>query len=87
MAMIIGLIKREDAHDTWLETHFSWLSRTFWWGLLWMIVSWALFLFLVVITNGFGVFFAWIFPFSVFVWYEFRVVVGWLKLGDLKPIS
>ena len=87
VAMIIGMIKRNDVRDTWLETHFSWLSRTFWWGLLWWILAWAVFWLLTVITLGFGVVVAWIFPAGVFIWYLYRVLVGWLKLGDLKPIS
>ncbi len=87
VAMIVGLVKRDEVRGTWLETHFSWLSRTFWWGLLWWIIAWILFFVLTAITLGFGLLFTWIFPVSVFVWYLYRVIVGWLKLGDLKPIS
>ena len=87
VAMIIGMIKRNDVRDTWLETHFSWLSRTFWWGLLWWIVAWGAFWIISILTLGVGAIFAWIFPVAVFVWYLYRVLVGWLKLGDLKPIG
>ena len=87
VAVIIGMVKRNDIRDTWLETHFSWLSRTFWWGLLWWIVAWGAFWILTFVTLGFGAILAWIFPAAVFVWYLYRVLVGWLKLGDLKPIS
>ena len=87
VAVIIGMVKRNDIRDTWLETHFSWLSRTFWWGLLWWIVAWGAFWILTFITLGFGAILAWIFPAAVFVWYLYRVLVGWLKLGDLKPIT
>ena len=87
VAMIIGMIKRDDVRDTWLETHFSWLSRTFWWGLLWWIVAWGAFWIISILTLGVGAIFAWILPVAVFVWYLYRVLVGWLKLGDLKPIS
>ena len=59
----------------------------FWWGLLWWIVAWGLFWVLTIITLGIGVIFAWIFPAIVFVWYLYRVIVGWLKLGDGKPIG
>ena len=87
VAVIIGMVKRNDIRDTWLETHFSWLSRTFWWGLLWWIVAWGAFWILTFITLGFGAILAWIFPAAVFVWYLYRVLVGWLKLGDMKPIT
>ena len=87
VAIIVGMIKRDDVRDTWLETHFSWLSRTFWWGLLWWTLAWGLFWVVTIVTLGIGLIFAWIFPLSVFLWYLYRVVVGWLKLKHGKPIS
>jgi uncharacterized membrane protein len=87
VAMIIGMVKRDAVRDTWLETHFSWLSRTFWWGLLAWVVAVGLFWIISLVTLGIGAIFAWIFPAAVFVWYLYRVLVGWLKLGDLKPIT
>ena len=87
VAMIIGMVKRNDVRNTWLDTHFSWLSRTFWWGLLWWVVAWGVFWIISILTLGVGAIFAWIFPVAVFVWYLYRVLVGWLKLGDLKPIT
>ena len=38
VAVIIGAVKRDDYRGTWTETHISWLSRTFWWGLLWILI-------------------------------------------------
>jgi uncharacterized membrane protein len=87
VAMIMGAVKRDEVRDTWLETHYSWLSRTFWWGLLWWMLALAAFWTISFATIGVGAILAWIFPASVFVWYLYRVLVGWLKLGDLKPIS
>ena len=87
VAMIVGAVKRSEVRDTWLETHFSWLARTFWWGLFWWIIAWSAFWVLTVITLGFGVVVAWIFPAIVFLWYLYRVIAGWLKLNDGKPIS
>jgi len=87
VAMIIGAVKRDEVRDSWLETHFLWLSRTFWWGLLWWVVAGAAYWIISFVTIGVGAIFAWIFPAAVFVWYLYRVLVGWLKLGDLKPIS
>jgi hypothetical protein len=39
VAIVIGYVKRDDARGTWLESHFNWQIRTFWWGLLWGIVG------------------------------------------------
>ena len=87
VAMIIGAIKRDEVRDTWLETHFLWLSRTFWWGLLWWVMAGVVYWVISFATFGLGALLAWIFPAAVFVWYLYRVLVGWLRLGDLKPIS
>jgi uncharacterized membrane protein len=35
IAAIVDYVKRDDAAGTWLESHFRWQIRTFWWGLLW----------------------------------------------------
>jgi uncharacterized membrane protein len=36
IAVIINYVKRGDVRGTWLETHFRWQIRTFWFGLLWV---------------------------------------------------
>lgn len=83
IAVIIGAVKRDDLRGSWLESHLSWLSRTFWWGLLWIAIC-GLLTFLLVITLV-GVIIAWI-PFTVlFIWYLYRVIRGWLRLADRKP--
>ena len=35
IAVIINYVKRGEARGTWLESHFSWQIRTFWFALLW----------------------------------------------------
>lgn len=86
VAMIIGLVKRDDVSGTWLESHYSYLSRTFWWGVLWAILAWGTFwiLGLLTLTIGFAV--LWVLPLAVLIWYLYRVIKGWLKLTDSKPV-
>src|SRR5215510_10478097 len=50
LAVVLNYVKRSDARGTWLESHFSWQIRTFWYGLLWVVLC-ALF---VVATLGVG---------------------------------
>lgn len=33
VAIVLDYVKKDDAKGTWLESHFSWQIRTFWWGL------------------------------------------------------
>ncbi len=87
VAMVVGAIKRDDVRGTWLDTHYSWLSRTFWFGLLWWLVAWGVFWVLGLLTLGIGMIVLWIFPLGVFVWYLYRVVFGWLRLNDNKSIG
>ena len=86
VALIIGMVNREHVRDSWLDSHYSWLSRTFWWGLLWSIVAWGLYVLLSALTLGLGAFIFWILPTAVVVWYVYRVVRGWLSLNAGKPI-
>jgi uncharacterized membrane protein len=76
VGVIISYVKRDDARGTLYESHFDWQIRTFWWGLLWAVVG----LLLAVLLVGFAVMFvAW-------VWAIYRVVKGWLKLTENKPV-
>ena len=38
IAVILNYVKRGDVAGTWLESHFRWQIRTFWYGLLWVVL-------------------------------------------------
>jgi len=76
VAVIINYVKKEEVAGTWLESHFRWQIRTFWWGLLWGIAG--LILFLVVIG-----YLIWV---AAGIWVIYRIVKGWLYLNDNKPL-
>jgi len=82
IAVILNYVKRSEARGTWLESHFRWQIRTFWFGLLWV----ALCLLFVVATLGIGLLVAW-FPLAVVgVWFIYRIVRGWLALLERRPM-
>jgi uncharacterized membrane protein len=84
VAIFIGMAKRPDVNGTYLESHVSWLSRTFWWGLLWIAIC-SVITFILVITIV-GILIWWL-PWTIlFLWYLYRVIRGWLKLNDRQPI-
>ena len=87
VAMFVAMIKREDVRGTWLDSHYSWLASTFWWGLLWAIIAWTIFWVLGLLTLGIGMIFLWVLPVAVVIWYLYRVFKGWLRFSDLKPIA
>ncbi|HET9194170.1 MAG TPA: hypothetical protein VFO21_14905 [Vicinamibacterales bacterium] len=82
IAVIMNYIKRSDARSTWLESHFRWQIRTFWFGLLWASLCW-LFVFM---TLGIGLIVVWI-PLGILtLWFIYRVARGWLALREHKPM-
>jgi uncharacterized membrane protein len=82
IAVIMNYIKRSDARGTWLESHFRWQIRTFWFGLIWAVLC-GLF---VVLTLGIGLIVVWI-PLGILtLWFIYRVARGWLALREHKPM-
>jgi uncharacterized membrane protein len=76
IGIIINYIKKEDVAGTWLESHFRWQIRTFWYGLLWAVIG----VITAFILVGFVILFA------NFCWIIYRIVKGWLNLNDGKPM-
>ena len=80
IAVIINYVKRGDVRGTWLESHFSWQIRTFWWAVLWVIIAGLLFITLI------GIPFAWALAMLVGIWVLYRIIRGWLALGKAEPM-
>lgn len=80
IAVIINYIKRENVRGTFLDSHFGWQIRTFWYALLWMTV--AAILFLTVI----GIIFAYIIAVGAGIWVSYRIIRGWIALSDFKSM-
>jgi uncharacterized membrane protein len=77
VGIIVNYVKRDDARGTVYESHFDWQIRTFWWGLLWAVVG-----VLLIIAAGLG----FLVMFVAWIWAIYRVVKGWLKLTEGKPV-
>ena len=76
VAVVMNYVKRDEVRGTWLESHFDWQIRTFWWGLLWAVVG----AILTLVVVGIAVLFA------DAVWIIYRIVKGWLNLAENKPV-
>jgi len=83
IAVILNYVKRNEVRGTWLESHFRWQIRTFWFGLLWV----SLCVFFIVITLGIGLIVVWLPLFLVGIWFVYRIARGWLSLRDRRPIQ
>src|SRR5262252_2201649 len=80
VAVIINYVKRSEARGTFLESHFRWQIRTFWFALLWCVIGGALFITLVGIPVALTIFLA------AGIWAIYRVVRGWLALRDHRAM-
>ncbi len=76
IAVIINYIKRGNVYDTYLDSHFGWQIRTFWFALLWMTI--AAILFITVI----GIVLAYIIAVGAGIWISYRIIRGWIALNE-----
>ncbi|MEW8322100.1 MAG: hypothetical protein AB2606_05600 [Candidatus Thiodiazotropha taylori] len=76
IGVIINYVKRDDVRGTWLESHFRWQIRTFWFVLLWSIIGFIT----TVILIGYVILFI------NAVWLIYRIAKGWLSLQDEKGL-
>lgn len=80
IAVIINYVKRGDVRGTWLDSHFGWQLRTFWYALLWVAVT------LLLIVTVVGIPFAWVLVLLLGIWVLYRIIRGWLALGNGRPM-
>ena len=76
VAVVVNYVKLEDVAGTWLESHFRWQIRTFWFGLLWFVLGVITYLILI----------GWAILFANLVWLIYRIVKGWLYLNENRPM-
>ncbi|MBS0421583.1 MAG: hypothetical protein JSR66_27995 [Proteobacteria bacterium] len=85
IAVIMNYARQSEARGTYLESHFSWQIRTFWFALLWTLIVWAVSLPLMLILIGIGTLIAGLG--LVGVWVIYRIIRGWLALRDQRPVG
>ena len=78
VAFVLDLVKRDDAVGTWQESHFRWRIRSVLWaGGLYLLTAP---LWLLLIAPG------WIAWGLVSIWFLYRIVRGWMRLGRDQPM-
>jgi uncharacterized membrane protein len=84
VAVIMNYSRRSAVRGTFLESHFLWQIRTFWYGLLFALIVWAISLPLMLVLVGFATL-----PLGLAViglWLIYRVARGWLALRDRRTM-
>lgn len=82
IAVFLNYLKRGDVAGTWLESHFRWQIRTFWFTALWLVISGVVMLTIIGIPLA-----AWVMIPILGLWVGYRVVRGWLALSGVQPIG
>lgn len=79
IAVIVNYIYRGDARGTWLESHFDWQIRTFWFAAAWALLVALVSAPLALIIIGFG---TWAVGMCLLgIWAIYRIARGWLCLN------
>ena len=79
IALVIDLVKRSDADNTWQASHFSWRVRSVLWaGVLYLLTSWLWLLFLVP---------GWIAWALISLWFLYRIVLGMARMNAGRAVE
>ena len=81
IAVILNYAKRADVRGTYLESHFRWQIRTFWYALLWVVIA------MLLVVTIIGIPFAWLIIVVTGLWVVYRMVRGWLALVDGRLVA
>ncbi|MEO7402172.1 MAG: hypothetical protein ABIU95_00720, partial [Burkholderiales bacterium] len=82
IAVIMNYLKRSEVRGTYLESHFTWQIRTFWYSALWAIVTSIIFVITIIL-----ILLLWIPHGLLGIWIGYRVARGWLALRAGQPIA
>ena len=84
IGLILTYVKRGDAAGTWLQSHYRWLIRTFWFSLLWGLLGGLVLVTLGLILIGIPIAFCiWI---AATIWVMYRLIRGYVLFNDSKPV-
>ena len=76
----MNYVKRGDARGTWVDSHYRWQIRTFWFALLWAIIGWVFIVTVIGIVIGGPILIA------LTLWLIYRIARGWLALRDKRQM-
>ncbi len=80
IAVVLNYMKRGEVRGTFLESHFRWQIRTFWFALFWVLFA------LLLAFSLIGIPLALLLAAGAGLWVLYRVVRGWLNLNERRPL-
>lgn len=76
VGLILNYAQKNEVQGTLAESHFRWQMRTFWFALLWLVLS-------MILAFAFIGYFT---ALATSAWVIYRIVRGWLALNEGKPM-
>ncbi len=73
---IINYVRRDDVQGSWVESHFRWQIKTFWYSLLWLVIGGVTTIFLI----------GWAILLAASLWLIYRFAKGWVYLNEQRPM-
>ena len=80
IAVLINYVRRREVRGTFLDSHFSWQIRTFWWALVWCAIGGLLTITIIGAVIGIPILLV------IGLWVLYRIARGWLRLAGHKPM-
>jgi uncharacterized membrane protein len=80
IAVIVNYVKRSEVRATWLDSHFSWQIRTFWYALLWLVIG------AIAFATVIGIPVAIVLWLGTGLWVLYRIIRGWMALGSQRVL-
>lgn len=80
VGVILNYAKRGEARGSWVESHYRWQIRTFWFALVWFLLGLLLAATIIGIPITVAMFVA------IAIWVVYRVGRGWLRLRNQQPM-
>lgn len=84
IAIIMNYVRRGEAEGTWLDAHFAWQRRTFWYAAFWTLMTGIISGLLLIILVGVVTWFLGLA--IVALWITYRVLRGWIALGGGRAV-
>jgi len=79
VALVVDLVKKDEAAGTWQASHFSWRIRSVLWaGVLYVLTSWLWLLFLVPGWIAWGL---------ISLWFLYRIIKGMVRMNAERPME
>ena len=77
IALVLNYVKRSDESDAVYVSHHNYMIATFWWTVLWLVVTsplWLLFFFPGAVAYT-----------IIGLWYLYRCLRGWMRFANGRP--